>query len=58
MFAASAKAQVERCSSGHSPHLSQPEMLVEKIHEASQKAVAVAVVKDGGKGDLVLPVQL
>lgn len=33
-------------------------MLVEKIHEASQKAVAVAVVKDGGKGDLVLPVQL
>lgn len=41
MFAASAKAQVQRCSSGHSPHLSQPEMLVEKIHEASQKAVAV-----------------
>lgn len=25
---------------GHSPHLSQPEMLVAKIHEASQKAVA------------------
>ncbi|KAL9138777.1 MAG: hypothetical protein Q9175_000043 [Cornicularia normoerica] len=40
MFAASAKAQVERCSSGHSPHLSQPEMLVQKIHKASQKAVA------------------
>ncbi|CAF9910019.1 hypothetical protein IMSHALPRED_008531 [Imshaugia aleurites] len=40
MFAASAKAQVEQCRSGHSPHLSQPEMLVQKIHEACQKAVA------------------
>ena len=40
MFAASAKSQVERCSSGHSPHLSQPGMLVQKIHQASQKAVA------------------
>lgn len=39
-FAANIKAQVERCSSGHSPHLSQPETLVRKIHEASQKAVA------------------
>lgn len=39
MFAASAKAQVKRCSSGHSPHLSQPEMLVQNIQEASQKAV-------------------
>ena len=40
MFAASAKAHVEKCGSGHSPHLSQPEMLVQKIHEAAQQAVA------------------
>lgn len=40
MFAASAKAHVEKCSSGHSPHLSQPEMLVQKVHEAAQQAVA------------------
>ncbi|CAD6591815.1 MAG: hypothetical protein ASARMPREDX12_005423 [Alectoria sarmentosa] len=40
VLAASAEARVERCSSGHSPHLSQPEMLVQKIHEASLKAVA------------------
>ena len=37
-FAASAGSQVERCNSGHSPHLSQPQMLVRKIHEAVQKA--------------------
>jgi len=37
MFAASAKAQVERCNSGHSPHLSQPQMLVQKICDASQR---------------------
>lgn len=41
-----AKAQVEKCSSGHSPHLSQPDMLVEKIHEATQKAVADLGVED------------
>ena len=39
-FAASAKALVERCSAGHSPHLSQTVLLVRKIHEAVQKAVA------------------
>ena len=31
MFAANAKAQVERCSAGHSPMLSQTDMLVGKI---------------------------
>lgn len=31
MFAASIKAQVERCDSGHSPMLSQPVQLVEAI---------------------------
>lgn len=39
-FAASAKAQIERCDSGHSPHLSQPQMLIQKICEASQRAAA------------------
>lgn len=39
VFASSAKARVEMCSSGHSPHLSQPDMLVQKIHEAAQKAI-------------------
>ena len=58
-FAASAKVQVEKCSSGHSPHLSQPEMLVQRIHEASQKAVAALAKKDvrrqGGLGPQVQP---
>ena len=40
MFAGSANAQVERCSSGHSPMLSQTDMLVEKIARAAEKAVA------------------
>ncbi|KAL8929510.1 MAG: hypothetical protein Q9208_001179 [Pyrenodesmia sp. 3 TL-2023] len=39
-FAKQAGATVERCSSGHSPQLSQPEMLVQKIIEASMKAMA------------------
>lgn len=46
MFAAKAKAHVEKCSSGHSPQLSQPEMLVQKIHEASQKAVTGLAKED------------
>lgn len=49
MFAASAKARVEKCTSGHSPHLSQPEMLVHKVHEAAQKAVAGLAKKEVGK---------
>ena len=48
MFAAQAKSQVVHCSSGHSPHLSQPEMLVQKIHEVSQEANARIV--EGIKG--------
>jgi len=39
MFAASAKAHVEKCSSGHSPMLSQPVQLVDKIVGAVEKAV-------------------
>ncbi|KAL9103287.1 MAG: hypothetical protein Q9163_001665 [Psora crenata] len=45
-FAALAEAEVERSSSGHSPHLSQPKMLVQKIHEAVQKAVAGVSLED------------
>ncbi|KAL6715534.1 hypothetical protein ACLMJK_006495 [Lecanora helva] len=37
MFATKANARVDKCSSGHSPHLSQPEMLVQKIHRATQE---------------------
>ena len=40
MFAATAGAHIERCSSGHSPHLSQPEMLVGKIHDVAQDVIA------------------
>ncbi|KAL8974404.1 MAG: hypothetical protein Q9197_001373 [Variospora fuerteventurae] len=39
-FAKQAGATVERCSSGHSAQLSQPEMLVQKIVEASKRAMA------------------
>ena len=39
MFAAKAKAKVETCTSGHSPHLSQPQMLINKIDEAVQKTI-------------------
>ena len=39
MFAGMAKARVERCSSGHSPMLSQTEMLVERIETAVEGAV-------------------
>ena len=46
MFAASAKSEVKRCNSGHSPQLSQPDMLVQKIHEASEKAVAALTKVD------------
>ncbi|MCJ1352049.1 MAG: hypothetical protein MMC33_002033 [Icmadophila ericetorum] len=41
-YAAQAKAQVERCSSGHSPMLSQPDMLAERIVAATDKALAEA----------------
>ncbi|MCJ1360079.1 MAG: hypothetical protein MMC33_010082 [Icmadophila ericetorum] len=41
MFAASSKAtEVEKCTSGHSPMLSQPEMLAQKIIAAAEKALA------------------
>ena len=40
MFAAKAESRVVRCEAGHSPMLSQPEMLVEKIVEAVEGAVA------------------
>ena len=50
MFAANAKSQMVTCSSGHSPHLSQPEMLVAKIHAALQKAVAGLATVDVDRG--------
>lgn len=34
MFASKAGAHIERCSAGHSPMLSQPDMLVAKILDA------------------------
>ncbi|KAI4260043.1 MAG: hypothetical protein L6R42_004244 [Xanthoria sp. 1 TBL-2021] len=37
-FAATIQARVERCTTEHSPMLSQPEMLARKIHEAAIKA--------------------
>lgn len=39
MFAQMAKSEVQRCSAGHSAMLSQPQMLVERIAEAAEKAV-------------------
>ncbi|KAL8853634.1 MAG: hypothetical protein Q9198_010964 [Flavoplaca austrocitrina] len=39
-FAQQIGAEVERCSSGHSQQLSQPEMLVKKIDEFSRAAMA------------------
>ncbi|KAL8786113.1 MAG: hypothetical protein Q9213_002978 [Squamulea squamosa] len=39
VFAASAKARVDRCSTGHSPMLSQPDMLAQKVHKAALQAV-------------------
>ncbi|KAL8732131.1 MAG: hypothetical protein Q9181_004046 [Wetmoreana brouardii] len=41
-FATTAKAHIERCDSGHSAQLSQPQLLVRKIDEVSQKAVAAS----------------
>ncbi|KAI4170023.1 MAG: hypothetical protein LQ343_005272 [Gyalolechia ehrenbergii] len=46
MFAEKAGATVERCSSGHSPHLGQPQMLVQKVHEAAQRAVSKLCPED------------
>ena len=43
MFAASTKAQVERCNSGHSPQLSQPEMLVQKIDDAVKRVMSEVI---------------
>ena len=41
MFASKAKLKVERCTAGHSPMLSQMDMLVKKIEMALQKGDAV-----------------
>lgn len=40
-FAKQACTAVERCSAGHPPQLSQPEMLARKIGGASARAMAV-----------------
>ncbi|KAI4157802.1 MAG: hypothetical protein LQ342_007997 [Letrouitia transgressa] len=42
MFANNAKAHIERCSAGHSPQLSQVDMLVRKIEDAAHRAVSLA----------------
>ncbi|KAL8776351.1 MAG: hypothetical protein Q9194_003203 [Teloschistes cf. exilis] len=39
-FAATAKAHVETCTAGHSPMLSSPDMLAQKIHQATLKAIS------------------
>ncbi|MCJ1310146.1 hypothetical protein MMC25_003807 [Agyrium rufum] len=39
MFAAQAKSEVQRCSTGHSAMLSQPEMLADRIVAAIEKAI-------------------
>jgi len=39
-FAETAKSHIERCSTGHSPQISDPDMLVNKIVEAVEKAVS------------------
>ncbi|RDH30325.1 Alpha/beta hydrolase fold-1 [Aspergillus welwitschiae] len=41
-FAKLARAEIDRCSAGHSPMLSQPEMLVGKIAAVVEKAVAAS----------------
>jgi hypothetical protein len=40
MFAEQAGSKLLRCEAGHSPMLSQPEMLVKMIVEAVEAAVA------------------
>jgi hypothetical protein len=40
LFARIANSKVERCSAGHSPMLSQTEMLVGKIVDMAEKSVA------------------
>ncbi|RAK89098.1 alpha/beta-hydrolase [Aspergillus costaricaensis CBS 115574] len=42
-FAKLARAEIDRCSAGHSPMLSEPEMLVGKIAAVVDKAVAASV---------------
>ena len=39
MFARAAGSQLLRCETGHSPVLSQPEMLVDKVTEAIEVAI-------------------
>lgn len=41
MFARKAKSKVERCTAGHSPMLSQLDVLVKKIEMALKEAVVV-----------------
>jgi hypothetical protein len=40
MFAAAAGSQIERCASGHSPMLSELDMLVSKIVQAVEMTIA------------------
>ena len=41
MFASKAKSKVEMCTAGHSPMLSQLDMLVKKINMALENAVTL-----------------
>ncbi|KAL8847550.1 MAG: hypothetical protein Q9221_007409 [Calogaya cf. arnoldii] len=41
-FAATIQAHVKKCNTGHSPMLSQPEMLAQKIHDTALKAMSSA----------------
>ena len=41
MFASKAKSTVERCTAGHSPMLSQLDMLGQKIEMALEKAIGL-----------------
>ncbi len=42
MFAHRAKAQIYHCNAGHSPHLSQPDALVQRIVETVEEVSAPA----------------
>ena len=41
MFASKAKSKVERCTAGHSPMLSQLDMLVKKTDMALEHAISL-----------------
>ncbi|KAI9034892.1 uncharacterized protein KD926_005156 [Aspergillus affinis] len=48
MFAGATKAHVDRCSAGHSPMLSQPEMLAEKMMAVTDRVATILDIKEIG----------